>query len=203
MECGRRCRFRARLTRQLDVTVRWIMASLLEGVLGLGIGTALLLPISAPHQIFTTATLLGASIMLGIMATIVAMAHSLMMRPCIVRWRHWSLIDGSEIVLHWMIVTGIVVGVGYFPGLIALASLLSGSVIAALQSRILAQQTAGTWRWMLGSAWAWVVAGIIAATAEQMLRAPTVSTLWSVAIGRVVYGFCSGPILGWVVTRQP
>jgi hypothetical protein len=187
----------------LDIAGRWIIASVIEGGLGLGIGVLTLVPIvSGPHQLFMVSMLMVITIFLTIMAATVAFAHSFIMRPVIRYWKSWSIIDGGELFVNWIIVVLLITLSGFFHGLIAIASVISGTFTALFQYILLRSDTPYAWRWVAASVVSWAIAGSIATYVEMMLPTVIIGVVWSVGLGRMLYGLVSGPFLAWVLTRN-
>lgn len=188
------------LLRRWSVAGRWMCASMIEVVGGLGAGAAALVPLASAATGRPLGVGLAVALLLVVsVATTVAVAHAAIMLPVIRRWKLWGLTDGVELILSWAAALALVGVTGWFPGAVALASAASGVLAAAVQSRLLAPQSRRAPTWLPGAVLAWALAGAVATLIEHNMANWQLGVICGVAASRLVFGALSSPLLGWVL----
>jgi hypothetical protein len=190
---------------QQAITVwgRWMMTSLIEGLLGIGLGGVLLIALMAPahggiHRtdflLIIGVVVLVAGLVVGVNATL--LAHVLRKA----RW--WALLSGFEVIVNWFVLFGVVLLIGQTPGITAVVGAGVGIGIAWVQAWLLQSQVQRTILWPISSIGAWALGGAASIAIEfstLFASDPPARILFGIAASRLVYGALSGIVLSWLL----
>jgi hypothetical protein len=202
-ECSAAQAYRRLWQQSISTWGRWMMTSLSEGLLGIGLGGILLIALTAPahggiHRsdflLIIGVLLLVAGLVVGVNATLLAQA--------IRRVRWWALLSGFEVIVNWVVLFGVVQLIGQTPGITAAVGVGVGISIAAVQARLLQAQAQSTWLWLIGSIGAWAIGGAVSIAIEfstLFATDPLARILFGIAASRLVYGTLSGIVLSWLL----
>lgn len=198
--CGHGARARLRWRRRAAAAGRWAGACLAEGLVGVGAGALAIWPAAvAGGRVALAGAVTIAALLAALLALAVFLAGCWLLRPLIDRWALWAAADAAEVLGSWLAVTALVLLAGYVPGALAVAGLLTGSLVALAQGRALAPQTARAAAWVGGSLVAWLLAGGVGLAAELALPGAPLGVLAGAGLGRLLHGALAGPILAWAL----
>ncbi|ABX07378.1 MAG TPA: hypothetical protein DEF47_00770 [Herpetosiphon sp.] len=197
-ECYQRQLFRQRL----GLWGLWMVISVLEMLLNIGVGVVAVSSELAQESSLISLIFSGVMVINSILALCVGVAQTALMKKKIKRWLLWGIAGGLEVLFFWILSMLAYQQFGQVAHLLIFTMACSGICLAIIQSSLMIGQVAQPWRWILVSIGSWSVASLAALLLENQFGDPLLQTIWGHALGRFVYGVFSGLGFAWLLTDR-
>jgi hypothetical protein len=206
-DCRQNTRYAQLIQRGIRALMGWTATCIFDSLLGIGAATALVMPYayvsaSPPPSLQNPRTWFIGLAVLIVIALLVGAVQSLVLRDWIDQHTYWGMLSAIGILLTWPVVIGLVLLLGPLVGLLTVAEICVGLVIARLQAELLTHQLHETNHWFFGSAICWMLAAGASIWVETTYPQAIDRVVYAYMTSRLVYGALSGIIIGSILWKS-
>lgn len=189
--------FQHRLRLGATIWFRWLIACMIDALLGLIVGLVTILPVqAAPNGIVLlqhSDVVAGMVVISTVVALLIGGVQAYLLREWITRPFRWAMISAAGIVSSWwMVVISWIIAGQIIGGVPILLEVAIGIVVMVGQSGLLRFPDGARRWWLLGSIAAWALAGSLGVWVEWASTSPLSGTIGSFVVSRFAYGALAG-----------